>query len=402
MMHSMMGRSGSSLRVSGLVPQRGRDLGSCSRWTASVALAAGTLLIGAAAPIAVAQEQITEDAVIAGTMSITFNTHTSKDTTGDLVAGSPAIGVKDLYKFDLTVAKTTNFSGEITRQPNLFTSTLRRRKQDAELAYAIDLAVMNPRDLKQRRVVGKWVGRIPIDQASGAFDLAGGSAKDSPLRIAVDTVGRAQGFEERFGGRLVGKAEKKDGLAGYTYKRLVGGKEVSFVVKRSDPMRFENIQLAMGPATVYPRSIVSGRLDYDYETGNWITDGIRFRYSLDGKEIEDIVTGTIKWVEDPDRASNGKGYYDFNLRFNEEKNKSATGEGAAFEGAAGEDAFFAVDNTIPCLTGRISYTDSFASDGETVTTSQIVYDLDANKLTKQQIVNFFKLWMVCVGPTNDE
>ena len=32
----------------------------------------------------------------------------------------------------------------------------------------------------------------------------------------------------------------------------------------------------------------------------------------------------------------------------------------------------------------------------------MTYHLDANKLTKQQIVNFFKLWMVCVGPTNDE
>jgi hypothetical protein len=250
--------------------------------------------------------------------------------------------------------------------------------------------------------VGKWVGRIPIDPASGSFDLAGGSAKDFPLRIAVDTIGKAQGFEERFGGRLIGKAEKKEGLTSYTYKRLVGGKEVNLVVKRSDPMRFENIQLAMGPASTYPRTIVSGRLDYDYETGNWITDGIRFRYTLDGKEIEDVATGTIKWVEDADRTANGKGYYDFNLRFNEDKNKSTTGEAAVFEGESAEDAFFAVDNSIPCLTGRVSYVDSFGADGETVASSQIVYDLDANKLTKQQIVNFFKLWMVCVGPTNDE
>jgi hypothetical protein len=362
-------------------------------------LAAAALL---AAPTLAQPEQITEDGVITGTMAISFNTRVTKDTTGDLTAGSPALGTKDVYKFDLDVAKTTNFSGEVTRQPNLYTATLRRRKQDAELSYAIDLAVRNPKDLKQKRVVGKWVGRIPIDPASGSFDLAGGSAKDFPLRIAVDTIGKAQGFEERFGGRLIGKAEKKEGLTSYTYKRLVGGKEVNLVVKRSDPMRFENIQLAMGPASTYPRTIVSGRLDYDYETGNWITDGIRFRYTLDGKEIEDVATGTIKWVEDADRTANGKGYYDFNLRFNEDKNKSTTGEAAVFEGESAEDAFFAVDNSIPCLTGRVSYVDSFGADGETVASSQIVYDLDANKLTKQQIVNFFKLWMVCVGPTNDE
>jgi hypothetical protein len=28
--------------------------------------------------------------------------------------------------------------------------------------------------------------------------------------------------------------------------------------------------------------------------------------------------------------------------------------------------------------------------------------LHANKLTKQQIMAFFKLWLICVGPTNDE
>jgi len=34
--------------------------------------------------------------------------------------------------------------------------------------------------------------------------------------------------------------------------------------------------------------------------------------------------------------------------------------------------------------------------------SKIKYALHANKLTKQQVLHFFKLWMVCIGPTNDE
>ena len=34
--------------------------------------------------------------------------------------------------------------------------------------------------------------------------------------------------------------------------------------------------------------------------------------------------------------------------------------------------------------------------------SKIKYNLAANQLTKVQIMNFFKLWLVCVGPTNDE
>ena len=85
------------------------------------------------------------------------------NTSGDLKKGSPAVGAKDSYKLDVMVAKTTQFSGTITRMPNLFSSILSRKKQDAQLNYSIDLAVLNPKDTKQRKVVGKWVGMVPID-----------------------------------------------------------------------------------------------------------------------------------------------------------------------------------------------------------------------------------------------
>lgn len=364
-------------------------------------LVAGVSL--AAAPAGIAPpEEITKENVITGTMTIDFGTRTNLDTTGDFKTGSPALGAKDTYKFSFTVAETTEFTGEITRLPTLYTKLLQRSKQSASLGYSIDLAVLNPRDLKQKRVVGKWVGLIPIDANTGAFDLAGGRAEERPLRIQVDAVGRAPAFTDLFAGRMVGKAEKKDSLASYTYKRLVGGKQVTVTVKKSDPMRFEQLVLAKGPAETYPRTTVNGRLDYDYETGNWLTDGIRFRYSLDGQDYEDVVTGTIKWVEDPDRDSNGKGTYEFNLRFNEEKHQSARSEDAAFEQMSAEDAFFFVDDTIPCLTGKIAYVDTFVAGSDLPASSQVTYNLHANKLTKQQIMNFFKLWMVCVGPTNDE
>ncbi len=370
-----------------------------------VALPAATVLVAPGAAIARQADAptLTEENVISGTMDIDFRTRTQLDTTGDLKKGSAALGAKDLYKFDLTVAKTTRFTGEITRQPNLYSATLARKKQEANLWYSIDLAVLNPKDLKQSRVVGKWVGTMPVDTASGAFDLAGGAKSESPLRIAVDAVGAAKAFTDNFAGRMMGKAEKKENLAEYTFKRLVGNKTVTMTVKKSDPMRFDNLQLAKGPAEVYPRCTVNGRLDFDYETGNYLTDGIRFRYNLDGRDFEDVVTGSIKWVEDPDRASNGKGYYEFNLRFNEDKFKSAGDESKAFEKMSEEDAFFAVDNSVPCLTGRIEYADTMVSgESELPASSKVTYKLHANKLTKQQIMNFFKLWMICVGPTNDE
>lgn len=346
-------------------------------------------------------ELLNEPGVIAGTMEIDFRTRTTPDTSGKFADGSPQLGVQDVYTFDLVVAKTTQFAGKIVRQPNIFTKTVRKLEQGAAIGFDVAMTVLNPRDLKQKKTVGKWVGVIPIDTQSGAYDLAGGKKEERPLRMAVDAVGKAPAFTDNFAGRLIGKAEKKDNLAQYTYKRLVGKREVTITVKKSDPMKFENIELAKGPRDNDPRTLVNGRLDYDYETGNWYTDGIRFKYSMDGKDFEDTVTGSIKWVEDPNRKTNGKGQYEFNLRFNEAKNKKAGGDSDAFEKMSDEDAFFAVDDSIPTLTGTIAYVDLMGADDAPVS-SKITYNLNANKLTKQQVMNFFKLWMVCVGPTNDE
>lgn len=356
------------------------------------------------AGVARAQEAdtLTQEGVIAGTMDIDFVTRTNMDTTGDLKPGSAALGVQDTYKFTINVTTTVQFTGTIRRQPNLYTKTLQRKKQDALLTFSIDLNLFNPKDLKQKKTVGKWVGTIPVDPATGQFDLAGGKAKDSPLRIAIDTVGKATGFVDNFGGRMIGKADKKEGLASYTYKRIVGEKTVTYVAKKVDPMTFVDIDLAKGPAEIYPRTRVAGRLDYDYETGNYFTEGVKFHYTLDGKEYDDVMTGSIKWVKEPDYDTSGKSYYDFNLRFNEGKFKSASSETDAFAKLSDEDAFFAVDNSVPSLTGRISYVDTMIAGEELPSSSKVTYALNANKLTRQQVMNFYKLWMICVGPTNDE
>lgn len=372
-----------------------------SMWLLAGAVAVSSLSF-LAAPARAQDNTVTENDVIAGTVNIDFKTRTNLDTSGDLKAGSAALNTPDIYTIQLAVAKTTEYAGKIERYPKLYSSVLGRNKQDAKLVYNLPISVLNPKDLTQKKAVGKWVGTVPVDPNTGAYDLAGGRATESPLRIAIDQVGSAQGFTDNFGGRMMGKAEKKESLASYTYKRVVGNKTVQVVVKKSDPMSFQQLELAKGPAGIYPRTIVNGRLDYDYETGNWYTDGIRFKYAVDGKEFEDVVTGTIKWVEDPARQTNGKGYYEFNLRFNEEKNKTPTNEASAFEKMSEEDAFFAVDNSIPCLTGKVEYQDAFIPGGTTPASSKVTYHLNANKLTKQQIANFFKLWMICVGPTNDE
>jgi hypothetical protein len=357
---------------------------------ASVGLAAAILCAPAALG---ADDKLTLEDVISGVMEIQFNTRTQLDENGQ-----PAKGVQDEYKLTLNVAKTTEFNGAIRRQPRLIRKVVGTEVQPAQLVYDVGLWVLNPTDLTQKRSVGKWVGSVPVD-VNGNYALGG--SKDSPLRIVVDAVGKAQAFRENFGGKLVGKPKEKRGGA-MSFIRRVAGKEVKIEVKNSDPMRFDSLVLAAGPAASYPRTVVNGNLDYDYETGNWYTNGIRFRYTLDGADREDVVTGSIKWVEDPNRDQNGKGRYEFNLRFNEEKNSKSSSESDAFKTLSDEEAFFAVDLSIPSLTGTVEYDDTMMPDRGVPGSSKIRYGLDAHNLTKQQVVNFFKLWIVCIGPTNDE
>lgn len=361
------------------------------------ALAAGFATCAFAAPV-VAQDvkQITEQNVISGSMSIDFPTRYKLDASGQ-----PDKGVKDIYKFTLAAGRTTEFSGVIYRVPQLKQEGIVREKetQGNQLEYSVDLTVISEKDPTQRKTVGKWVGTVPINDA-GEYQLEGTDA--SKNRISVDAIGRVAAFTENFGGKLVGKPKVRREPKAISFVRKVAGKELKFEVTNSDPMRFDNITLAKGPVPSYPRTLVSGNLDYDYETGNWLTNGIRFKYNLDGTDYEDIVTGSIKWVEDANRASNGKGRYEFNLRFNEEKNQSASTEADAFAGMSDEDAFFAVDTSIPTLTGTMEYVDTIDPSTERVTQSKVTYALHANKLTKQQVLNFFKLWMLGIGPINDE
>jgi hypothetical protein len=337
---------------------------------------------------------------ITGTMDITYDTRTLKDTSGDLKANSPAKGAKDKYVLNLAVNKSVLFTGQISRQPNLYSRIVARKEQAAQLYYKVGVAVVNPKNEKQTKSVGTWVGTVPIDQTSGAYQL--GSGGDSPLRFAIEQVGKQTAFTDQFSGTLQGKAEKKESLASYTFYRVVGDKKVKVEVKRSDPMRFNNIRLARGPSDNYSTVTANGRLDYDYETGNYLTDGITFTYP-DGHNEK--VTGSIKWVEDPARKQNGKGHYEFNLRWDEDQHKPKQGEGAAFSAANEEDAFFAVDASVPSLTGNVEYVDTFIdanADEPQPSSSKVTYALVGNQLNKEQVMAFAKLWLVAIGPTNDE
>jgi hypothetical protein len=335
---------------------------------------------------------------IKGEMNMTFNTRTQSGTE----EGAPKRGVKDNYAVSLTINGNRKLTGTITRQPRIKQMGIRTVQQPQ---YDFDLNWVALLTNGQTPTVGKWVGVMPIEGSSGAFALDGAGDQSRAMRITVD-VGTP--INDQFGGRFYGKPEDKTKLTMESFKRMINGKEVEYKYQ-ADPLRFDGMVIAEGPDKGrYTRTTVNGSLDYDRATGNYISKNLRFNYSYDGKDYTDTVTGTIKWVEDPQRKSNGKGRYEFNLRFNEDKMTKPAPEDSIAK-IADEDAIFAVAKGIPTLGGTIEYTDTFSGsvlkdpDGNPLpTSSKAVYNLQATDLTKQQVMNFAKLWIIAVGPTNDE
>jgi hypothetical protein len=334
---------------------------------------------------------------IKGEISMTFNTRTAAGTDD----GAPKKGVKDAYAVNLTINGNRQVSGQITRQPRIkrLIQTVQQPQYDFDLKWIALIKDSGP------RTVGNWVGVMPLDLKTGAYTLDGGGDSKRALRIMVD-VGQA--FTDEFGGRFYGKPEDKTKLSWESFKRTINGKVVEYKYQ-ADPMRFDGTILAEGPDKGrYTRCVVTGNLDYDRATGNYITNQLKMSYNLGGAEQHDTISGTIKWVEDPQRASNGKGRYEFNIRFNEDKATKPLPEDQIAK-VADEDAIFSVAPGIPSLTGTIEYVDTFAGsvvkdpDGKPLpTASKSTYNLKAEKMKKQQVMNFLKLWLLAVGPTNDE
>ena len=72
-----------------------------------------------------------------------------------------------------------------------------------------------------------------------------------------------------------------------------------------------------------------------------------------------------------------------------------------FAAATDESAFFATNDTVPALVGRMNYQDTMS--GDSVTYSKVDIDLVGNRLNKQQVMNLYKLlFFTCVVPFNAE
>ena len=328
---------------------------------------------------------------VTGEIAVRYNTRTQVDANGAVPAG-----VTDKYALDINVANSAKMHGTIEFLPfikNTFSSN-----QDSQLSYLIECDVLNPKNPAQAKNVGRVFGIVPID-ANNVYRF-----DDGTLKTAIFPIGTAKGFESSFKGTALGKPPVSSGGVFAKLKKealnvtkMVKGKAVTIPVANYDRVDFQKVVLGSGPVQIYPEAVFNGALIYDYGRTAWYFENVTVSYVIDGRQYQDKLSGNIRWIESPMRATNGEGSYEFDIRVNE----PAQSEVAAFAAPADEADFFATDNTIPALTGTMKYKDMMQRDR--VASSTINVALTSNKLTKQQVMYLSKmLFLVVVVPLNAE
>jgi hypothetical protein len=328
---------------------------------------------------------------VRGSMEIRYSSRT------DQVDGKPKPGATDKYTLNVNISDSAVFRGSITYTP-LIAGLLDRITQPASLSYNVDCDVVNPANPSQTKNVGRLYGLVPIE-ASGVYKYTAGS-----LKVSVYPIGRAQGFDSKFTGLASGKPllktvslidkVKKEALS---VTKQIQGRTVAIAVKKYDKMAFQHHTIGAGPVQYYPEATVNGTMIYDYDRYAWYFQGVQIAYVVDGAQRVDKLTGSIRWIESPHRRANGEGEYQFDVRVNE----PPPSESNVFAGATDEAAFFQTDDSIAALTGTMKYKDSLL--GEAVTSSQVKFDLNGNKLSRMQTMNLAKLVLFsCTVPMNAE
>jgi hypothetical protein len=323
-------------------------------------------------------EPVTQDRYITGSLTIDWDTRLPQNMEDD----HPKLGITDNYQMDATVGYTF-YRGRIKCLPYVFSKHIGRVLQEGSCQYDLDLGVINPANTSQQRVVGKLVGTAPLDE-SGRSNLS-----DTNLRIEVQTVGQARGFSSKFSGVVIGRPVKaKTTLSklvetakkqSATISRMAGGKRVSVTLENVDPVTFQAVQVAAGPAANYPEATVEGQLIYSYETDNWFPN-----LTLTYGETKDTLSGGMKWVDDSETT----GHYDLNILVNEEQ--GAQGEAAAFAEAQGEEAFFVADPNKSAFNGTIAFKDTHMGGVEIPIKSEVTYNVGLQRVTPQQAQVFWK------------
>jgi hypothetical protein len=333
---------------------------------------------------AFAQQSNNAPTFVKGTVDIKYNSRVTEPIKK---------GVKDDYSLNINVCNSALFHGKITDQPQIIEGMFSKSVTQPRLVeYNLDTDVVNPKNPSQTRNVGRLYGNVPISP-EGVYQYDRGS-----LTVDVLPIGSAPGFTSKFKGTISGKPLGRPSNWLDTFKgqavnitRTVGGKTTTVVLKKYDKMVYNQAELGSGPVQVYPSVIVGGEMLYDYDKNCWFFNNVSLNYG----GHYDRLTGTIRWVESPQRKSNGEGEYQFDVRVNE----PPPSENAAFAAAADESAFFSTDTSVPSLVGTMKYKDVLR--GETTLASHVDIDLQGQNLSKQQVMALTKVIVLsAVVPMN--
>jgi len=309
-------------------------------------------------------------------------------------------GTNDVYHFNINVDNSVVFIGNIYDYPQIVEGTFSKSvTQNRKLKYDMALGVVNPRNAQDVRMVGKMLGTVPISQ-EGVYNF-------NNLSVDVLPIGRSGGFTSKFSGNANGKPLnrpsdwldklKKEAIP---IVRMINGKADITVLNKYDKMEFRQHIIAAGPAQIYQPVTVNGDLFYDYDKSAWYWNNVTVQFTdVSGTVKSDRVSGVIRWIESPKRATDGQGRYEFDLRYNE---PLANGN-EVFQGGkrADESSFFEVDNSVASLTGTMVYQDVIRN-GVTLA-SKVKVDLVGNSLPKPNVMAIVKLIMFsCVVPMNSD
>ena len=327
---------------------------------------------------------------IKGTIDIKYNSRLS----------APTKGVKDIYTLNINVANSALFKGTISDLPQIIEGYISKAvTQPRGLNYDISCDVVNPKNPTQTKNVGRLYGNVPI-ASDGSYLYDRGS-----LTVDILPMGNAGGFSSKFQGVTIGKPLARPANWMETLQRplvnitrTVNGKTTTVALKKYDKMEFRNHILGAGPVAIYQPATVSGEMLYDYDKNCWFFNNITVQYADNNLLKADRLTGTIRWVESPQRKQNGEGEYQFDVRVNEPPVSVA----AAFDTkASDESSFFEVDTSVPALVGSMKYKDTLK--GDSTVSSQVTVDLIGNNLSKQQVMFLTKIILFsCVVPMNGD
>jgi hypothetical protein len=358
---------------------------------------------------------------IIGTVSIDYvsRKNLNPQTNGLAVNEDASKPYTDIATVNLR-AKTVGFMGTLTRVPMIkgtkfaFASLLQPGHMDFSLNTGIVTVqtpgpTLKPNDI---RSYGMWAGIVPINDKN-EYQLAG--ITDSHQRMAIKQIGNDTAFTDQFDGLLRGRQEKPKGFVWKPQAiwQKVQGKDKQISVAKPDPMYDMPCVIAAGPRGTYPKCTVQGSFIYDRETYTYTAgpEGLRFTYvdPTTHKDTTDVMTGTLEFHPDGQQDSNGKSYYEFNLRFNDSlpttDDNAAAKQVATLDDAAAATTAGANEHS---LTGTITYVDTVPYITITGFTEQqpvhtdSTYAINATNLTPVQIVNFTKWYLEHFWPLNDE